>query len=248
MVDVTEGEIRNLRDESIWVRYDSVLIGQDLDNVPGWNNNFAQFANREEIRFNDGSRTEGTAGPTYCNQSGDTEDWAQDIYSTRVEFFVPFGDSEFDSSQFDSAFGPFLWLQELPRRSSFEVKLADADSYLKVPGVFLPSNTGVEGASIGGNAGTFAIPGHTGQAALTVGWVWPEPLRVPAKGKIVTIMRLGQPIRQFLSGIGTLPGVKSVPIPAGPNITVLREYPNFYGIRVSHWGPRYLQLRGARSS
>lgn len=247
MVDTNQ--VRDLRDKSMWVRYDSVLTGPgtNISNVPGWQNTFAELANREEIRFNDGSRTEGTAGSTYCNQSGDTEDWAQNIYATRVEFFCPFGIEQFEENQFDAAIGPMMWLQELPQRCTFEVKLADADTYLKVPGNMLPSNLGVESSQTGGAASTFAIPGHTGKADLTVGWVWPEPLQIPAKGKIVTIMRMGAPIRQFFQALTTLPQSKVLPIPVPAGVQIVR-YPNVYGIRVSHWGPRFLQLRGARSS
>lgn len=251
MVDITENEVRDLRDKGIWVRYDSVLVGQDglIPNVPGWNTSFQQLANREEIRFNDGSRTEGTAGPTYCNQSGDTEDWAQDIYQTRVEFFSTFGMEQVDAQGLDAGFMPNYWQQELPRRCSFEIKVADSDGYLKVPGVMLPSNLGVEGSQIGGAAGTLAIPGHTGQADLGVGFIWPEPLKIPAKGKIVTIMRIGFPVRQFLQAMAVSPGAKNIPVPVVPGqVDQLVQYPNTYVIRVSHWGPRYLQLRGARSS
>lgn len=251
----TIDEIRNLRDKGIWVRYDSILIGPGLggggaqgSGVPGWFNNFSGLAGAEELRFGDGSRTEGTAGATYCNQSGSTEDWAQKVFATRIEFIAPFGIEEFETNSFDAGFGPMWWLQEVPRRMSCVVSLADTDNIIKVPPIMMPSNLGVQGQSIGGSASTFAIPGQTGENNLTVGFLWPEPIEVPAKGKLFTTMRLGLPLRPFMLQLtGNTPGAKNVVITADQVSRIVR-YPNIYGIRVSHWGPRFLQLRGARSS
>lgn len=245
-------EVRGLRAKEPWVRYDSIVIGPNLPNVPGWFPNFGTFAANDEVRFNDGSRTEGTAGAEYCNQSGDTEDWAQDIYRTAYEFHAPFGFAEAEQSSFDAAFGPTFWLQEAPRRMVATVTLADADQMLKTPPLFVPANVGVEGFSNGGLASTFVVPGHVGKADLRAGWLWVKPLQVPAKGKIVVTMRLGKPIRQFLQAVGAFaPGTKLVPmsvIAGDVTLSQIVPYPNWYFIRVSHWGPRYLQLRGARSS
>lgn len=242
-----EAAIRKLRDKGIWVRYDSIVVGPGASAIQGWHDDFESFANSEELRFLDGSRTEGTAGRTYCNISGDTEDWAQDIYATRVEYISPFGIQALEANAFDAAVGPFYWSQELPQRSNFLVQLADADTYLKVPGSFLPGNTGVTGTVAQGGATQFSLPGVTGEANLTAGWVWPQPLKVPAKGKIAMSMRIGTPLRQMFQQLGGLPQQKVIPIVNGNDLRVV-AVPNWFAIRVSCWGPRYLQLRGARSS
>lgn len=241
-------QMRNLRDRQPWVLYDSVVVGPGAGRIQGWHNTYGSFAGADELRFNDGTRTEGNAGPIYCNQNGDTQDWAMDIYQTKVEFIAPFGWEEMESNAFDAGAGPFFWLQELPARSVFQVKLADSDEMLRVPGVMLPSNMGVEGAAVAGAASTFALPGHTGHAALTQGWLWPQPLEVPAKGKIATIMRLGTPIKQFYQALTALPATKNITVPLAAGGFQVVPYPNWYVIRVSHWGARSVQLRGARSS
>lgn len=253
MVDNLQEEARGMRAKEPWVRYDSVVIGPNLPNVPGWFPTFGQYAAADEVRFNDGSRTEGTAGGEYCNQSGDTEDWAQDIYRTAIEYIAPFGIEDVELNSFDEAFGPTFWNQEMPRRCLATVSLADADNVLKVPPVMLPSNLGVSDAVTGGAGSIFTIGGQTGVNDLKSGWTWPKPLQVPAKGKIIVSVRLGKPVRQFLQQVGVFaPGQKSIPMsavgPGGLIINQLVAYPNWYTIRVSHWGPRYLQLRGARSS
>jgi hypothetical protein len=254
MVDeAVEEQVRGLRAKEPWVRYDSIVIGPNLPNVPGWFPNFGAYAASDEVRFNDGSRTEGTAGAEYCNQSGDTEDWAQDIYRTAVEYIAPFGIEDVEQSSFDEAFGPTFWTQEMPRRCIATVSLADTDSILKVPPIMLPSNMGVSDATFGGAGSIFTVPGQTGGNDLKSGWTWPKPVKVPAKGKIIVSIRLGKPVRAFLQAVGIFaPSQKGVPMSVvGAGGIILNQivpYPNWYTIRVSHWGPRYLQLRGARSS
>lgn len=258
MADVdqeTVNMLRNLRDENAWVRYDSIVVGPGAGsssttgaNVPGWFNTFSAMAGAEDLTFLAGSRTQSNAGNTYCNLSGDTEDWAQTIYMTKVEFIVPFGWEEMESNAFDAGPGPFFWLQELPKRSVMSIKLADTDEQLRVPPIMLPSNMGVEMAATVGAASQFALPGHTGSAKLESGWMWPQGLQVPAKGKIIAHMTIGNPLKAFFGQLDNLPGQKNITVPVAGGGFRLVTYPNWYTIRVSMWGARAVQLRGARSS
>lgn len=254
MVDATlEETVRGLRSKEPWVRYDSVVIGPGLPNVQGWFANFGALAATEAVRFNDGTRTEGSAGAEYCNQSGDTEDWAQNIYRTAIEFHAPFGIEEVEQSSYDEAFGPVFWTQEVPRRCITTVSLQDTDNILRVPPVMLPANLGVSNAVLGGAASIFCVPGQTGADDLRSGWTWAKPIEVPAKGKVIVTIALGKPVRTFLQQVGIFaPGQKLVPMSvvgaAGLIVNQVVPYPNWYFIRVSHWGPRFVQLRGARSS
>lgn len=249
-----ESTLRNLRDRGSWVRYDSIVVGPGAGssnttgaNVPGWFNTFSAMAQAEDLTFLAGARTQANAGNTYCNLSGDTEDWAMDVYATKVEFIVPFGWEEMELNAWDAGAGPFFWLHELPRRSHITLKLGDTDEVLRVPPIMLPSTLGVEGSSTVGAASQFALPGHTGHANLAAGWVWPSPLQVPAKGKLTAHLSIGAPLRAFFQQLDTLPGQKNITIPVAGGFRVV-AYPNWYTIRVSMWGARAVQLRGARSS
>lgn len=254
MVDeAIEEQTRGLRSKEPWVRYDSVVIGPNLPNVQGWFPNFGAFAAADGVRFNDGTRTEGSAGPEYCNQSGDTEDWAQNIYRTAIEFHAPFGIEEVEQSSFDEAFGPVFWTQEIPRRCIATMSLQDTDNILRVPPIMLPANLGVSNSVLNGAASIFTVPGQTGADDLRSGWTWAKPVQVPAKGKVIVTINLGKPVRAFLASVGIFaPGQKIVPMAAvgagGIIVSQQVPYPNWYMIRVSHWGPRFVQLRGARSS
>jgi hypothetical protein len=64
-----------------------------------------------------------------------------------------------------------------------------------------------------------------------------------AKAKLTVRGSIDAPLRAMLASLPG-PGAKRIPIGNGQYY----EMPNWYGIRISFWGPRYLQMRGARSS
>lgn len=252
MPDVSEEEevaARNMRAKQPWVRYDSVVIGPGATQLGRgtWFDNWAQFAAADNLTFNDGSRTR-TVGVEYCNQSGDTEDWRQDIVETRIEFFSPPGLFGNETDALDNGIFQSIFAQEFPRRIWAEVRLGDTDTYLEVPCVMLPSNLGVENSVQGLGGLPVTVGGHTGQADFRTGWQWPRALKIPAKSKIFVTLRIGRPLRQLLQGIPAAPGSSLFNVIGENGEPTTVAMPNFYTIRVSHWGPRYLQLRGALSA
>lgn len=240
---------RDARAQQPWIRYDSVVVGQGFGgNQIGWYNNFREFALEEQLVFFSTNRTK-QAGLEFVNISGDTEDWAQKIYATRIEFGASPGIGQYDEDSRDSTLWQYFWKEELTRRMSVAVEVADTDNVFQGVPVMMPSNMGTENSNSDGNASAVNSGAHTGQANLGVGYVWPKPLVVPAKGKITVTMRLGRGLRQLLQSVADGPGVKVVPVvdPVSGEETV-QTIPNVFFIRVSMWGPRRVQLRGARTS
>lgn len=240
--------VRNLRDENHWTRYDSVVVGRGASQTPGWFETFEQFSQVDEHIFFTSARTS-SAGLAYVNTSGQSEDWRQDIYGLRVEAFSAFGWAEADSTELDSGFLPLLWSAELPRRSSGRLRLADTDDVLIQPIITTPGVVGPSGGELGAAAATATLPPGQGIADQRAGWVFPKPLQVPAKGKVTFALKVGQPLREFFSRLGAgLPSSKVIALPSSGVTVPTATIPNWYVIRVSLVGPRFLQLRGARSS
>lgn len=242
-------QVRDMRAAQPWIRYDSVVVGQGFGNSQiGWYNNFRDFALEESLVFFSTNRTK-QAGLEFVNISGDTEDWAQKIYATRIEFGASPGIGQFDADSRDSTLWQYIWKEELTRRMSVAIELADTDNVFQGVPVMMPSNMGTDGSNSDGNASAVNTGAHTGNANLGVGYVWPKPLEVPAKGKITCTLRLGRGLRQLLQSVADGPSVKVIPVvdpQTGQETTV--EVPNVFFIRISMWGPRRVQLRGARSS
>ena len=255
MVDAsTEEAVRQLRSREQWVRYDSIVIGPGANNInPKWFNDFASFADADSLVWFDGSHTK-SDGIAYSNLSGDTEDWAQLVYQTGIEFIAPLGLNGFDSStQEGGGFVQNEFVSELPRRMAFNFSVGDTDQVLLVPGTYVPGGAGSSG-QYGQNAGTLtSTAGQQGQPDPRIVWKWPEPLKLPAKSKITVSARIDKPIKSWLQSIPAgIPGSKAidfvVPGAGASTVTVPTTLDNWYVIRVWHRGPRYVQLRGARSA
>lgn len=248
MADTQANIARGFRAEEQWLRYDTICIGPGAKQVNAtWFENFSEFADADSLTWNDGSRTR-QVGLSYCNQSGDTEDWAQRIYQTGVDFEAPVGILGAESQSADAGAMPSLFMRTLPEMMSFTTTLQDLDDVLIVPGGHLPSVSGTSGTSQAGAGFLFNDAGQRGTADLRNSWSWPEPLEVAAKSKITVRARIDNPIKEWLRQLATVPGTKNIPIVGAggePQITTFR---NWYRIRVWHRGPRYVQLRGARSA
>ena len=119
---------------------------------------------------------------------------------------------------------------------------------LEVPGIHLPAGVGTTGAGNAGAGVLNSIPGHTGTADNRNTWSWPEPLEVAAKSKIIVSARIDEPILAWLRQLDSLPAQKDIPIVGADGEIDNTVYRNWYRIRVWHRGPRYVQLRGARSA
>lgn len=252
MVDAaTVEEVRGLRSKEQWLRYDSVVIGPGAREVDGtWFNTWAQFADAESIRFNSGNRS-GNVGLAYTNQTSEREDFAQDIYQTGIEFFSPPGILELEQDNTDALLMPLIFGQELPRRSSFRIVMADTDTIAVLPGIHMPAGVGTSGGATVEPAADVTPSSVQGTPDVRNTWNWPEPIKIPAKGQYTTIMRLDQPWKRCLLALVNSPKNKVIPIPPEqpgqpPAGEVICQ--NWYVIRVWHRGPRYVQLRGARSA
>ena len=237
--------IRRTRAAEQWQRYDTIVVGPGAQSITrGWYDNLAQFAQADRLTWFAGR--EPNVGNAYTNQRTERYDFAQDLYQFGAEFYAPTGFAEYERST-EAQFLVDLWTKELPQRLAFEVKLADVDNVLVIPGAHAPAGVGRTGA-FGNDApapmfdgGTQGVP-HTSNS-----WKWPEPLMIPAKGLVSVTARIDDPLRSFLRELGTFPGSKAVPAPlvATPTnggVSRVVTYPNWFMIRLFLRGPRYVQL------
>ncbi len=249
--DEVQAEVRSLRSKEQWLRYDSVVIGPGAKEVdPTWFDTWAQFANAEKIRFNGGNRN-GNVGLAYSNQQSEREDFAQDIYQSGIEFFSPPGILDLEQDATDALLMPLIFTQELPRRSSFLFQIADTDTIAVAPGIHMPAGVGTSGGATVNPAADVTPSGVQGTPDVRNTWNWPEPIKIPAQAQFTVTMRLDQPWKRCLLQLVNSPKSKVIPIPPpepgqeSPGVIVCE---NWYVIRVWHRGPRYVQLRGARSA
>jgi hypothetical protein len=208
------------------------------------------LANAESLLFNAGQRS-ANVGLAYTNQSSEREDFAQDIYQTGVEFFSPPGILELEQDNTDALLMPLIFTQEIPRRSSFQIKMADTDTIALMPGIHVPAGVGTSGGATVDPGANVTPSGVQGTPDVRNTWNWPEPIKIPAQGQYTMRMRLDQPWKRCLLALVNSPKSKVIPIPpAQPGQEPAGEIicPNWYTIRVWHRGPRYVQLRGARSA
>jgi hypothetical protein len=235
-------DIRRMRVAEMWARYDSIVIGEGAaDKSRGWFNSWADMAAADSLEFFSGRSS--NAGAAYTNQNTERTDWAQDLYQTRIEFIAPPGLSELESDPNDGKTMPILFCETFPNQMFARVVLAESDEIAKAPCRFFPAGLGGAFGQVFGAQAPGAIGQSNGDPHVSNAWVWPDPILLAAKAKLTVKMGIDAPLRQLLQGLAG-PGHKSVPDGSGGT----RNVPNWYTIRVSNWGPRYLQLRGARSS
>lgn len=251
-------EIRKTRVAEQWERYDSIVIGpgaKALDD--GWFDTWADFANADSLVWF--TKRSSNVGRSYTNQGTERTDWAQDFYQTGIEFIAPPGLGERESEVLDQVIMPIFFTRELPNRMVFRITIADADTIAEFPGIHGPSGYGTTGVEASQAPAPLMVPGQTGEPHVSNTWKWPEPVMLPAQGRIAVQARIDQPIRALMQQLGDVegencPGFKMLPpcgaAAAGTGGAPLPfiSYPNWYTIRVFHRGPRYLQLRGGRSA
>lgn len=245
---------RKVRAREVWIRYDSIVIGPGAKQINNkWFESFAEFANADNLVWFDGSRTR-SDGLAYCNISGDTEDWAQMIYQSGIEFIAPIGSAGFDAIGIeDNGIMQNLFVNELPKRMSLTVNMMDTDDVSIAPAIYYPPGVGTSGQTgLVASAISFQA-GQTGTPEVRNTWSWPEPLEVPARSKIQMFGRIDKPIQGFLRELDNVPGFKTLPVPltaAGGDLQVSRnvQLRNWYVLRAWHRGPRFVQLRGARTA
>lgn len=234
--------IRDTRVAEQWERYDTILIGPGaaaLDD--GWFNTWADFANSSQLTWFSGRST--AVGPAWTNQPNERTDWAQDIWQTLVEFIAPAGLADFADTQVDATYTPWVFMNDLPNMLTLRMQLAESDDILKIPSCHAPSGFGLTNTSTASSATPVTFPGVQGQAHTSNGFKWPEPVMLAAKSKMTVFGQIDNTIANLLR---VLPGPGNDIVPLSESTTFTR--PRYYGIRITMRGPRYLQLRGARSS
>lgn len=235
-------EIRRMRAEEQWERVDSVVVGQGSQQLTrGWFDDWGGFSAADQLQWFSGRDT--GAGPAFTNQTTERTDWAQDIHHVAVEFISPPGIADIETEAIDGQTTPLLFTQMLPSMMSLRVVLADSDEIAKAPANHFPAGFGTSYPLVSGAAAPTTFGGNVGEPVVSNTWKFPLPVMLAAKAKITVIGQIDQPIRAALSAIPG-PGFKSLPNKAGGFFLLA----NWYQIKITLRGPRYLQLRGARSS
>ncbi len=235
-------KLRELRAREAWTRYDSIVIGQGAaGRSRGWFDTWQQFADADTLEWFGGRDT--AAGQSYTNQNSERSDWAQDLYFTKIEFLTPPGIADLDTDTNDSLNIPLLFSQQLPNQLTIRTILADSDEISRAPASHYPAGYGNAYSAVAGVASPVTIGGTNGEPNIGNSWKWPEPITLASKSKLTVKGQVDAPLRQLFASLPG-PGTKNVPDGNGGTIS----YPNWYAIRIAFVGPRYLQLRGARSS
>lgn len=236
--------VRHFRAQEQWERYDSVVVGDGAaTQARGWFNNWNNFAQAQNLQWFSGR--DAGVGPSYTNQEGERTDWAQDIYQVTVQFIAPPGIADLETDPNDALNSPTLFMM-LANALHLRVILSESDEIASAPADHFPSSFGQVNLLANSQATPVFSMGTNGEAIVSNSWKFPEPIMLAAKSKITVRGTIDRPILQtFMNILG--PGFKNIPTGrAAPNDFILQ--PNWYVIRVTMRGPRYLQLRGARSS
>lgn len=234
--------LRKTRVGEQWERIDSIVIGpgaRDVDD--GWFNDWNEFAAADDIVLFSGRSS--NVGKSLSNQLRERTDWAQTIHQSLCEYVAPPGMSDLETDPNDGFFSPQMFVSMLPQYMNWRIVLAESDDMTSAPGSHYPAGFGTSYAQLDGAAAPSVSPGSQGEPVITQGWKWPEPLGLAAKSAITVVGRVDNPLRGFLAN---LPGPGNKLVPDGEGGVV--ELPNWYVIRWTHRGPRWLQLRGARES
>jgi hypothetical protein len=245
MANELETAARGMRAEEQWLRYDTVCIGPGAKDIDaGWFNTWEEFAKASKIVWGNERQD---AGDSFSNLSGPQEDFAQVIYQSGVDFIPPLGMLGFESQLLDSLL-PAIFVRDLPKAMAFHVIQANTDDIAVVPGGHMPGVSGVTGAQFDGAGSLVLDGGQRGTADTRNSWQWPTPLKVPAKSKLQVVSRVDGELRDFFLSLPITPGTKTIPFTDSQGELQTTTYQNFYRIRVWHRGPRFVQLRGARSA
>jgi hypothetical protein len=234
--------IRRTRAEEQWERVDSTVTGIGAERLSrGWFETWEDMAAADELQWFSGRDT--SVGPSYTNQKTERTDWAQDIHHVGIEFKAPPGISDIENEPLDAQITPLLFSQELPGKMRFRVILAESDEVANAPGDHFPSGYGVSYPLVSAAAAPTVFAGNNGEPIVSNTWKFPLPLMLAAKAKITVAAQIDQPLRAALARIPG-PGSKVLPDKNGGFFNLA----NWYVIKVTLRGPRYLQLRGARSA
>ncbi len=234
-------QVRKLRAEEQWERYDSVIVGQGAEaQSRGWYNTWATFAAAQQLRWFSG-RDPGV-GSAFTNQFDSRSDWAQDFHQVCVEFITPAGLADYSSDGNDPVLTQILFGQWLSQYLRLRVVLSDSDDIAAAPASHFPAGFGQSYPLVSAAAAPVVYAGNNGEPVVANSWKFPDPVMLAAKSTIRIEGEISEPLRGAFGAMAG-PGVLNIPGAAG-----IFQLPLFYMIRITLRGPRYLQLRGARSS
>lgn len=243
VVKAEANQIRKLRAQEQWERIDSIVVGEGASALSrGWFDSFALMAGAANLVWFSGR--DPSVGPAYTNQDGERTDFAQDIYQVTVQAIIPVGQADLESNSNDASTYPLLFAQFLSALS-LRVVLSESDEIANAPADHFPGSFGIANLTLASQPAQVTYAGTNGEAIVSNSWKFPEPIMLAAKSRITVKGLIDRPYRDtFAALVG--PGHKVIPTgnPAAPTV----NHPNWYTIRMTMRGPRYLQLRGARSS
>lgn len=234
--------VRMLRNKEQWERYDSVVIGVGASSQSkGWFDTFQGLARVSQISWF--QSRDSNVDTCWTNQKSERYDYAQDLYQLMVEFLCPTYMAEFSQDGAAAKYAQLLWTQELPKALGMEALLADADIIAQAPATAFPAGRGNIGMFATDTGASVLNGGNNGVATRENSWLWPDPVMIAAVAKLTVRAYIGQPINNVLREMPG-PGISKIPKGDGTYIDV----PNWFAIRCTFRGPRYMQLRGARSA
>lgn len=235
-------QIRKLRSAEQWTRYDSVVIGPGASvKSASWYETWKDFADADELRWFSGHK--GSVGKSYSNQDSERTDFAQDLYQSGVEMFRVSAPADNLDNALDALITPILFNQYLPNLLNLRVTLAESDDISRVPAIHMPSGFGMTNSVYAAQTSPIAQPGNQGIASVSNTFKWPKPIMLAAQAKLTVTGLIDSPLRETFQKI-TGPGNMIIPLSEGQSHTM----PVWYVIRIFFRGPRFLQLRGARSA
>lgn len=243
-------EIRRTRAGEPWESYDEVVIGPGANTIdPGWFNSWADLANANEVTF---FRSRSSAvGKSYTNRPFDRWDYAFDIHMFGIEYLSPVGFSEYMENVTDVKLMPEWWTRKLPERMPFTVKIADTDEILILPANHAPAGVGPYGGIASADAAQFHAVPVNGQPLWVNRWKLGEPVMVPRASTFVVRTQIDEPWRSQLAAMNLAPGFMNAPT-GGPFVVgspaPFRRIPNWYSMRITLIGVRYVMLRGGYSA
>ena len=240
---VTNAEyVRRLRNREQWERYDSIIVGNGAaSQSKGWFNDFIALSRVSQISWF--QSRDSNVDLCWTNQKSERYDYAQDLYQFMLEFLCPAFMAEFAEDAGAYKYAQLLWTQELPKALGTEVLLADSDIIAQAPATAFMAGRGNFGTFATDTAASMVVGGNNGVPAKENCWLFPDPVMIAAVAKLTVRAQIGQPVNDILREMPG-PGVSLVPKGDGTYI----EVDNWFAIRATFRGPRYMQLRGARSA
>lgn len=237
-------KFRQARAREQWERFDSIVVGPTaVQQSQGWFENWNDFAAANRLSWFAGRSS--NVGPAYSNQDSERTDWAQDVYDISFEMIAPPGIGDLETDSNDALYTQVLFGQ-LTDALSLRVVLSESDEIAKAPASHFPGGFGISYPLIASQGTSYAAKGNNGEPIVGNTWKFPVPIMLAAKSRITIEGQIDAPLRQTFAAISG-PGSKVIPT-GKPAPGDFHTQPNWYVMRATIRGPRYLQLRGARSS